>query len=39
VAGRLEALQLDGAEFNRVVADAHLWMLSVATDKAGSGHA
>lgn len=39
VAGRLEALQLDGAEFNRVVADAHLWMLSVATDKGGSGHA
>jgi EAL and modified HD-GYP domain-containing signal transduction protein len=39
VAGRLEALQLDGAEFNRVVADAHLWMLSVATDRAGSGHA
>jgi EAL and modified HD-GYP domain-containing signal transduction protein len=39
VAGRLEAAQLEPAEFNRVVAEAHLWMLSVATDRAGSGHA
>ena len=39
VAGRLEALQLDAAEFNRVVAEAHLWMLGVATDKAGGSHA
>lgn len=39
VAGRLEAVQLEAAEFNRVVADAHLWMLAVATDRAGGGHA
>ncbi|WP_377704056.1 EAL and HDOD domain-containing protein [Pseudoduganella sp. UC29_71] len=39
VAGRLEAAQLEPAEFNRVVAEAHLWMLSVATDRAGSSHA
>lgn len=39
VAAQLAALQLDGAGFNRIVAEANLWMLSVATDDAGAAHA
>ena len=36
--GRLEALQLDAAEFNLAVAEAHRWMLSVTAEQAGSPH-
>ncbi|CAN7214735.1 HDOD domain-containing protein [Pseudoduganella sp. LjRoot289] len=39
VAGRLEALQLEPSDFNRVVAEAHVWMIGVATDKAGPPNA
>ena len=39
VAGRLEALQLEPADFNRVVAEAHVWMLGVATEPGASGRA
>jgi len=34
----LAALQLDGASFNRLVADAYLWMQGVSAGKAGNVH-
>ena len=39
LAEQLEAAQIDADEFNRIVADANLWMLSVATGGTGSAHA
>ncbi|MES2262320.1 MAG: HDOD domain-containing protein [Pseudomonadota bacterium] len=39
VQSQLDALQLDGADFNRIAAEANLWMLSVATDSGGQSHA
>ncbi|MBA5637812.1 HDOD domain-containing protein [Duganella sp. LX20W] len=39
VAAQLAQLQLSGAEFNQIVADAHLWMQSVAASAADMGHA
>jgi hypothetical protein len=35
----LRALQIDNGHFNRIVADAYLWMQSVTAGKAGSSHA
>ncbi len=39
LARRLHALQIDTDGFNQVVADAYLWMQTVATGKAGKHHA
>lgn len=39
VAAQLAQLALPGAEFNQIVADAHLWMQSVAASAADMGHA
>jgi len=39
LAGCLAALQIDIATYNRIAADAHLWMQDVAAGKAGSPHA
>lgn len=39
LANCLQALQLDTATFNRIVADAYVWMQGVVTGKAGNTHA
>lgn len=39
VSDQLQALQVDADAFNRIIAESNSWMLSVATDKAGSPHA
>ena len=35
----LQSLQIDNDHFNRIVADAYLWMQSVTSGKAGNSHA
>jgi hypothetical protein len=35
----LQSLQVDSGDFNRIVADAYLWMQNVTAGKAGSAHA
>ena len=39
LAAGLQQLQIDTPTFNRIVADAYLWMQGVATGKAGAAHA
>ncbi|MBV7535407.1 HDOD domain-containing protein [Duganella sp. sic0402] len=38
LSGCLAALQIDSASFNRIIADAYLWMQDVSAGKAGSAH-